>query len=157
MKNLVALFVWLGFLTAAHASEVDLLERAVNCELHDDELVSLVETLKHRLPEFKKPAVQYGAPSVDVYHLTNPIRAHGYTSNQVVFSPGRILLAVPAKSLSQAVRALHLEEDSFLPASRTVRPTVSIVAYQLSHQALAGRLLVGCQYVNQAASHWLQE
>ncbi|WEF32727.1 hypothetical protein [Pseudoduganella chitinolytica] len=51
---------------------------------------------------------------------------------------------------------MKLQEEAYSPASREVRPTASIVAFQLSHPELAGKLLVGCQYANGAAAAWMQ-
>ncbi len=58
--------------------------------------------------------------------------------------------------MSQAIRKLKLEEAPYSPARRSVRPTVSIVAFQLSHKTLQNKLLVGCEYANAAAGSWVR-
>lgn len=73
----------------------------------------------------------------------------------MLLAPARVLLAVPDKTIDGAVRSLKLEKNPYSPASRTVRPTVSLVAFQLSHQNLQNKLLIGCEYAHQAAAQWV--
>ena len=58
--------------------------------------------------------------------------------------------------MSQAIGKLKLEEAPYSPAGRLVRPTVSVVAFQLSHKILENKLLVGCEYANAAAGSWVR-
>lgn len=131
-----------------------LLARALRCELRDAELASLLTTLAAADTAFHHTTAQYGAPTANVYRLAAPVTVRGFTSDEVVITPARILLAVPGKTVSDAVRALRLTPSSFSPASRDVRPSVSIVAFTLSHQQLAGKLLVGCEYAHADAAAW---
>ena len=91
----------------AQASDGELLQRAVNCQLRDNELSSLVKKLADQRPDLKKPTAQYGAPAADVYELTAPVSAYGYTSAQLVITPARLLLAVSGKTVGEAAGALH--------------------------------------------------
>ncbi|HEY0844644.1 MAG TPA: hypothetical protein VGE12_04725 [Noviherbaspirillum sp.] len=140
-----------------HASESDLLERAIGCGVRDEEVASLVKTLKAKHPDFKKSVLQYALPTADVYQLTNPLSAFGYASSQVVITPARILMVLPNETMSSAVQTLGLRELPFSPARREIRPTVNIVAFQLSHKELAGKLLLGCEYASQSGASWYQE
>jgi len=141
----------------AFAAESPLLENALSCKLKDSETASLMRELAARQPGLAKPATQFGAPSADVYQLQKPVTALGYTSSEVVVTPGRILLAVPGEPVAKAVGKLKLTPDEYGPASRDVRPTVSVVAFQLSHQALQNKLLVGCQYATADAASWVRQ
>ena len=62
----------------------------------------------------------------------------------------------PAEPINKAIGKLKLKEEPYSPASRVVRPTVRVVAFQLSHQALADKLLVGCEYANGDAAGWVR-
>ena len=140
----------------ARAAEPDLLARAVRCELTDAQLSTLIHDISAQRPDFKSP-ISYGAPSVDVYQLNSPVDAYGFSSSVVAVMPARILLVVSGTSVDKAASALHLEKTlSFLPASRTVRPSVSIMAFELSHKVLKGKLLVGCQYESPGAASWVE-
>jgi hypothetical protein len=141
--------------TSAFAAEPQLLQNALSCKLKDSDMPSLIRTLAAQQPAFAKPAKQFGAPSADVYQLQAPVTALGYSSREVVVTPGRILLAVPGETIAKAAGKLKLKEEEYSPASREVRPTVSVVAFQLSH--MADKLLVGCQYANNDAASWVQQ
>lgn len=52
---------------------------------------------------------------------------------------------------------LGLKEMPFSPMRREIRPTVSIVAFHLSQKALAGKLLLGCEYANSNGASWFQD
>jgi hypothetical protein len=110
-------------------SETDLLQRALTCKLQDNELSSLLQDLAKTRTDFKKPTFLYALTSVDVYQLDSAISANGYTSSQVVVAPARVLMVVPGKALKEVIATLRLEESSFSPARRVVRPTVSIIAF----------------------------
>ncbi|TWI60930.1 hypothetical protein IP91_04895 [Pseudoduganella lurida] len=154
MKTFIASLLALCSATAFSA-EPALLEDALSCKLKDNQVASLMRELATRQPAFAKPATQYGAPAADVYQLNKPASALGYSSAEIVVTPGRILLAVPAESVAKAIAKLKLEEDSYGPASRLVRPTVSIVAFQLTHKSLQNKLLVGCEYASADAAAWI--
>ena len=156
MKNFFALLFTLCC-GIGHASENNLLERAVGCELRDEEVASLLKTLKATHPDFKKSSLQYALPTADVYQLANPIRALGFASNQVVITPARILLVLPNETTSSVAQALGLKEIPFSPMRREIRPTVNIVAFHLSHKALVGKLLLGCEYANSNGASWFKE
>jgi hypothetical protein len=142
--------------THAFAADTSLLERALSCKLKDAELPSLMRDLGTQVPGFAKPAVQYGAPATDVYQLLGPVTALGYSSDEIVMTPGRILMAVPQEPLPHAIGKLKLKESPFSPASRNVRQSVSVVAFQLSHKTLENKLLVGCEYALPAAGGWVK-
>ena len=103
-------------------------------------------------PGLASPVARYALPAANGLHLSSPVTAFGYSSNDFVIVQARILLAVPGETLSQAIAKLNLEEAPLFRASRVVRPTVSIVAYQLPHKAIEDKLLVGCQYANVAVA-----
>jgi hypothetical protein len=153
MKKLT-MFLLSGWVANAFASEPGLLERALSCKLKDKELPLLMQELSVQHPTLAAPVTQYGAPTADVYQLPTPVSALGYSSAEIVVTPARILLAVPNETPGQATGKLKLQQSPFSPASRMVRPTVSIVAFQLSHKALENKLLVGCEYANPAAAGW---
>lgn len=141
---------------SAFSSEDHLLERALSCKLKDGEMPSLMRELAVQQTAFVKPSKQYGAPSVDIYQLREPVTALGYSSAEVAVTTGRILLAIPSEPMSQAIDKLKLKEEPYSPARREVRPTVSVVAFQLSHKTLEGKLLVGCEYANNDAARWIR-
>jgi hypothetical protein len=158
--KLITLFIasfFLFLVAHAHASETDLLQRALTCKLQDNELSSLLQDLAKTRTDFKKPTFLYALPSIDVYQLDSAISANGYTSSQVVVAPARVLMAVPGKALKEVIATLRLEESSFFPARRVVRPTVSIIAFRLSHAEIERTILVGCEYANPEAGQWLKE
>ncbi|AVR98537.1 hypothetical protein [Pseudoduganella armeniaca] len=140
---------------SASCADTPLLERALSCQLKDNQLASLMHDLAAQQPAFAKPTSQYGAPSADVYQLSEPVTALGYTAAEVVITPARILLAVPGKAVSDAAGRLKLKEEAYSPASRVIRPTVRIVAFNLSHEKLQGKLLVGCEYASSGAARWV--
>lgn len=142
---------------SAFASGATLLENALSCKLKDVEVESLMRNLAASQPAFAKPAKQVMAPSADIYRMAQPVTALGYSSTEVVVTPGRILLAVPGTPLKQAIGKLNLTEEPYSPAKREIRPTVSVVAFQMSSDGLEGKLLVGCEYANAAAARWVEQ
>jgi hypothetical protein len=154
MKKLIALALSLSC-ACAFAAPASLLERALECKLADKDLASMMRDLGAADAAMKKPASSNGAPTVDIYQLTAPVTALGYTSSTIAVMPGRILLAVPGTTVSAASTKLKLKPDEFSPSSREVRPTVSVVAFQLSAKPLDGKLLVGCEYANPATAKWI--
>jgi hypothetical protein len=58
--------------------------------------------------------------------------------------------------MSDAIAKLNLKEMEFFPPGREIRPKVSVLAWQLPHKNLEGKLLVGCQYANVAAAGWVK-
>jgi len=154
MKKAIALGLFL-MSAGTLASASTLLEQALACQLKDSQLPTLMRDLAAQQPAFAKPAAQYGAPSADVYQLAAPVKAFGYASAEIVITSGRILLAVPGESLPKAIGKLKLTEEPYSPASRPVRPTVSVVALEMTHKTLENKLLVGCQYANNDAARWI--
>lgn len=157
LKTTGAVLLSLLAINVADAAADDLIRRAVNCELREQELASFAKDLANSAPEFKEPSQQYGAPSADVYQLASPVASYGFSATQVVVTPARVLIAVSGKNVQDAVKALALEESRFAPASRAIRPNVSVVAFQMSHEAIRGKLLVGCEYASPAAAKWLEK
>jgi hypothetical protein len=162
MRCLLSILLCCILLTA-HASEHDLLARALTCELQDEELPSLLKTLASQRSDFKRPAGRwFGDSAGDVYQLAAPITAYGHTSLQVVITAGRVLLADSGLTFADDVNALRLELEkasyfrAAAQARRVVRPTVSIVAYQL-HTHTSKMMLIGCEYANQGAAQWLED
>jgi hypothetical protein len=155
MKNFIAALL-ISWSASALSSESQLLENALACKLKDSEIPSLMRELAVQQPAFAKPSKQYGAPSADIYRLPQAVSALGYASAEVVVTPGRILLAIPGMPMRQAIDKLKLKEEPYSPASAAVRPSVSIVAFQLSHKDLDGKLLVGCEYANNDAARWIR-
>lgn len=155
MKNFVALAL-LFLVSTTSAADGTLLERALTCELPDEAVGSLLVTLGAEHTGFEKPLARYSLPTTDIYELEEPVTAHGYTSRQVAVSPGRILLVVPIDSVATVARKLNLKEIPFSGARRPVRPSVTIVALQLSHKIIAGNILVGCEYAVRSAAEWFQ-
>ena len=154
MKPLIYALLICGIATA-QASENDLLERALNCKLADEELPSLIKDLAAKSKAFSKPVAQFGAPTVDVYEIPSPAKAYGYSSKEIFITPGRTLLGVEGKKLPDVVKTLKLEEEEYSPARRLVRPTVSTVAFPLVHRAKNNKLAIGCEYANEAAVKWI--
>ena len=154
MKKLIALALSLGC-SGAFAAPPSLLERALECKLADKDLASMMRDLGAAEVAMKKPATRIGVPTVDLYQLAAPVTAHGHSSSTVAVMPGRIVLAVDGATVSAASTKLKLQEDSYGPSSREVRPNVSVVAFQLSAKPLAGKLLLGCQYGNPATATWV--
>ncbi|MFT3930577.1 MAG: hypothetical protein QM709_09825 [Spongiibacteraceae bacterium] len=153
MKKLLGLTLVIAS-SLSHAST--LLERALNCELQDSELKNLIQTIAVQQPELENPTAELATPSINLYELKTPITAFGYTSTTVAVTPARIMLAIPAINTKDVVKKLKLTEDEYSPASRIVRPTVSVVSFKLSHASLQGKTLVGCEYANPAAATWIQ-
>jgi hypothetical protein len=155
MKNMIALVLSIGC-SGAFAAPATLLERALECKLADKDLASLMRELGAADGAMKKPATQIGAPTVDLYQLAAPVTAFGHSASTVAVMPGRILLAIDGATMDAASAKLKLKEESYGPSSREVRPTVSVVAFQLSAKPLAGKLLLGCQYGNPATATWVK-
>lgn len=153
MKKLLAIALSLSC-AGASAAPAPLLERALQCKLEDKDLAALMRGLGAADSAMKKPVSQMGAPTVNVYQLAAPVTAFGYTSATVAIMPGRIVLAVDGTTVSAASTKLKLKEDEYGPASRAVRPTVSVVAFKLSSKPLEGKVLVGCEYANPATAAW---
>lgn len=131
-----------------------LLERAIACELGEAEIATLLERSAAADPGMRKPAQALAAPSGDLYRLTRPIGALGYTASEVFVAPGRIAIAVPGEALEKVAARLRLTPEPFGPAQRGVDDGRTLIAYQLSQAPLAGKVLVGCQYADPAALAW---
>ena len=152
--RLIALVLSLSS-SCALAAQAPLIERALQCKLADKDLAPMMRNLAAANPGMKKPTLQNGAPTFDLYQLSAPVEAFGYKSTTIVVMPGKIMLAVSGATFSQASASLKLEASSDSPASRVVRPTVSVVAFQLSARPVDGKLLVGCEYANPDAAAWV--
>ena len=139
---------------ACQAANPELIHRAVNCELRDDEVPTFTNALAQAGPDFKRPSAQYGAPVADVHDLAEPVSAFGFRAQQLVIMPTRVLLAISGQALAEVVKTLDLTEAPYAPASREVRPTVTVVALRLSHQALQNKVLLGCEYAQPASALW---
>jgi len=152
-----ALFVLIFASLPAMAQTPALLTRAVSCQLTDAEIPSLPTALNALLPEMRKAKQSFAAPSGALYQLEKPVSALGYTSTKVLIQPARILLVVPEVTAKSVNKKLQLTEEPYSPASRSVRPTVSIVRFQLHQEGLAGNMLIGCEYAQEGAAKWLGE
>jgi hypothetical protein len=156
MKPFVALVLSLHCLYA-NALQPPLLERALSCQLDDKELNTLMQELAVGNPALKKPKFQYALPALDVYQLSAPASALGYSSPLIVVFPSTILLAVKGGSVSDAMGKLKLKAEEYSHANRVVRPTVRLIAYQLAASEMKGHLLVGCEYRHPDALTWMPQ
>jgi hypothetical protein len=132
-----------------------LLRRALSCQLRGDEIPKLMQMLPRQIPEMGAVAQSYAAPSGNFYKLTGPVSALGYSSAEIYIQPARILMLVSGVSAKMVVRKLHLKLAPFSPAARSIRPTATLVSYELHQQGLAGKVLIGCEYADPAALNWL--
>jgi hypothetical protein len=67
-------------------------ERAVNCQLSDQELPNLLTRLKQADgSSFGKPASSLALPTVDIYSLAQPVVVQGIEVRSVAFMPARLL------------------------------------------------------------------
>ncbi len=126
--------------------------QALTCEVPDEELAQLPQTLARADRGMIASAQRFTLPVLTLYNTRIDVRAFGYTSRQIVLQPGRILMLVPATERAKVESMLELTRDRFKPSSKEAGPNRSIVAYELS--SLPGQLLLGCQYQVPAASAW---
>jgi hypothetical protein len=132
-----------------------LLSRALSCQLGDADLGTLMSALAAERPELRTPRAQLSAPSGTLYVLATPVSALGFSSSLILVQPMRILMAVQGMTVPRVAGRLLLEPVPFSPSSRSVRPNVSVIAFDLHHAQLAGRVLVGCEYALPGAAGWL--
>ncbi len=126
--------------------------QALTCEVPDNELAQLPQTLARADKGMIKPSQRFSLPSFNLYATRTDVTAFGYTSRQLVLQPGRILMVLPVTERAKVESMLGLTTERFAPSSKEAGPNRSIVAYELS--SLPGKLLLGCQYGVPAASAW---
>lgn len=145
-------------LTAAappiEAGQESLLARAVSCRIGDSEIATLMEALADEDAGMTSPAQFFAAPSGNLYHLTKPITALSYSTNEIYMSPSRIVMVVGGQSPAAVSARLELEAIAYGPAERQLDGSRKIIAYQLHQKAFAGKVLIGCEYGDQAALAW---
>ena len=142
--------------SAALARE-GLLARALSCRIDAGEVATLMDALAANDAGMKSAAQSFGAPSGDLYRLTAPVSALGYSTDAIYVSPGRILMVVSGQDPALVSARLKLTHDPHGPAARRIDGERQIVVYQLHQGDLDGKVLVGCEYGDPAALTWLAE
>lgn len=132
-----------------------LLSRALSCRIDDGETAKLMDALAVEDAGMKSAAQSLAAPSGNLYRLTAPVSALGYSTNEIYISPGRIVMVVSGQPLASISARLQLEPDPYGPAERRIDDAHKVIAYHLSQSPLAGKVLVGCEYADPAALTWL--
>lgn len=151
----LAMVAPLGAAPATAQGAKTLLERAVACDLHERELATLIDAAGAEDAGMKQPAQTLAAPSGNLYRLTKPVGAFGYSASEIYVAPGRVVLAVPKQALDNVIAKLKLTAEPYGPAERRIDTSRSIIAYRLSQAPLADKTLVGCAYADPAALTWL--
>ena len=131
------------------------LARALSCQIDDGAIATLMSTLAVENPGLKAPAQSLAAPSGNLYRLAAPVDALGYSAKEIYVSPGRIAMVVAGQSPASVSARLRLSPDPYGPAERPIDGARKIIAYELHQGALAGKVLVGCEYGDPAAQAWL--
>ena len=126
--------------------------QALTCDVPDEQLATLPETLAAADRGMAKAVKRSALPSYNLYTTRGDVTAFGYTSRQVVLQPGRILMLVPVAQRARVESMLGLTPDKYSPSSKDAGAHRSIVAYQLS--SLPESLLVGCQCDLPTAASW---
>jgi hypothetical protein len=139
----------------SYAGGKSLLSRALSCEINDAEVPTLLKDIRSETTGMKVPEAYLAAPSGDLYHLNEPVSVFGLSSTAILVMSARILMAVPQTTLSHITKNLQLETIPFSPSSRSVRPSVSIIAFELHQKELEGKVLVGCEYALPSAAEWI--
>jgi hypothetical protein len=134
-----------------------LLTRALSCKIDDSAVGKLMDALAAEDAGMKSPAQAFAAPSGALYRLKAPIGAFGYSTDAIYVSPGRIVMVVSGQALDSVSTRLQLTPDPYGPAERPIDGAHKIIAYQLHQDALAGKVLVGCEYGDPAALAWLAD
>lgn len=132
-----------------------LLTRALSCRIDDGAIATLMDRLAVEDPGLKAPAQSLAAPSGNLYRLARPVSAFGYSTQEIYVSPGRIAMVVAGQSPASVTARLRLEAVPYSPAERTIDGAHKIIAYELHQDALASKVLVGCEYGDPAAQAWL--
>lgn len=160
VKSLIAL-VTLMMLAAAGPSAArereTLLARALSCQIGDGEIAKLVEGLAAEDVGMKSAAQSLAAPSGNLYRLAAPVGALGYSSSEIYISPGRIVMAVSGQPPASVSARLQLTPVPDGPAERRIDGARKVIAFQLHQSALAGKVLVGCEYADPAALGWFAQ
>ena len=131
-----------------------LLARALSCQIDDGAVATLMETLAAEDPGLKTPAQSLAAPSGNLYRLARPVSALGYSAKEIYVSPSRIVMVVAGQKPASVSAQLRLEPVPYSPAERPIDGARKIIAYELHQDALAGKVLVGCEYGDPAAQAW---
>jgi hypothetical protein len=153
---LAAALVVLTAPSVALAGETQL-ARAVSCQVGDGEIAKLMDRLATEDAGMKAPAQSLAAPSGNLYRLARPFSALGYSTSEIYVSPSRIAMVVSGQPLASVSARLHLAPTPYGPAERPVDDTRKIIAYELHQDALAGKVLVGCEYADSGAQGWLAQ
>lgn len=140
--------------SAAREGETQL-ARALSCRIDDGAIAKLMDALAVEDAGMKSPAQSLAAPSGNLYRLTAPVSALGYSTNEIYVSPGRILMVVSGQPPASVSARLQLEPVPYSPAEQRIDDAHKIIAYQLNQSPLAGKVLVGCAYGDPAALTWL--
>lgn len=160
VKSLMALATLAALIAAAPSAAREretLLARALSCQIGDGEIATLMKSLAAEDAGMKSAAQSLAAPSGTLYRLTAPIGALGYSSNEIYISPGRIVMAVPGQPPVSVSARLQLTPVPDGPAERRIDGARKIIAFQLHQSALAGKVLVGCEYADPAALGWFAQ
>jgi hypothetical protein len=134
-----------------------LLARALSCRIDDSAVGKLMGALAAEDAGMKSPAQSFAAPSGNLYRLKAPVSVLGYSTDTIYVSPGRIVMVVSGQTPDSVAGRLQLTPDSYGPAERPIDGAHKIIAYQLHQDALAGKVLVGCEYGDPAALAWMAD
>ncbi|SFJ48356.1 hypothetical protein [Caulobacter sp. UNC279MFTsu5.1] len=154
---LAAVLVTLAAAPSAAFARESLLARALSCRIDDGAVATLMTALAAEDAGMKAPTQVFAAPSGNLYRLTAPVGALGYSTDAVYVSPGRIAMVVAGQASAAVVDRLQLAPESYGPAERRIDDGRRIIAYQLHQGALDGKVLVGCAYDDPAALAWFAD
>lgn len=158
MKLVMGCAASLAMLTAAPVVAQErhgLLERALSCQIGASEIATLMSKSQADDAGMKRPAQTLAAPSGNLYRLTKPVSALGYSTSEIYVAPGRFAMAISGQALASVSAKLQLAADPYGPAERRIDASRAIIAYQLHQAPLADKVLVGCAYDDPAALGWL--
>lgn len=142
---------------AAAREPETLLARALSCQVDDGAVATLMPALAAENAGMKSAAQTFAAPSGALYRLAGPVSALGYFADAIHVSPGRIVMVVSGASPAAVAARLRLAAEPYGPAERRIDDGRKIIAYQLHHGPLDGKVLVGCEYGDPAALAWLAD
>ena len=134
-----------------------LLVHALSCQIGEGEVATLMSGLASEDAGMKSPVQLFALPTGNLYRLNVPVRALGYSTDRIYVAPGRIAMVVSGASLATVSSRLRLAPIPYSPAERRIDGARKIIAYQLHQGALAGRILVGCEYDDPAAAKWFAD